>query len=201
MMHHPLLAGVLVAATCTAASLGGFITVADAENAGQWFGSAGDYTTIPFTGLPAYTPVHEQYASLGVHFLGSDTAFIRHQSWYVHDGCGVGTIFSFDIRFDTPMRALSAFHFLAAQWRFYSGTTLVYSSEELSQSIWTPNRFSGFLADIAFDRVWIAGQSPYPPGDNLGLDNLYFSTIPAPATAIVALAGMALGFGRRARRA
>ncbi len=203
MIRYSPLPAALVAASCNATSFGGFTTVADAENSGQWFAGAGDFTTIPFTGLPTFTLVQEQYASFGIHFslmLGANA--IRHNpSLYWQDEWGLGSSSNIVMQFDMPMRGFAAYHWGGVSWKFYSGTTLVYSTDELSGSTQLANRFSGFFGGVTFDRVRGWYGSPTPEMDHFGFDNIYFSTVPAPATAIVALGGMALGCGtRRTRR-
>ena len=74
-----------------------------------------------------------------------------------------------------------------------SGATTLHFADFLTSGA---NNFAGFTSDVSFDRVVIAAYTP----QNFGIfaDNMYFSTVPAPASAaLLALSAMATGRRRR----
>ncbi len=191
-----------VAAACATPAIGALTVVTGASNANQWFGNAGGYTGITFTGFASGTLLTDQYDAEGVHFANPGTTnwFQYAPDDFIQDDWGLtGSIF--DVQFDTPLFGLAVYYRSWTKARFYSGTELVYYWEQTGPG--APNSFAGFFSDIAFDRVIFKGGSPgysdwWHPYEFsvVNWDNLYFTTVPAPASVIVI---SALLFSRRSR--
>lgn len=192
----------VVAASCLAApALGGFSVVTGAANAGEWFGSAGAYTSISFSEFSEGTFINEQYSSLGIHFADpvGNLIFGPDPTLLPQDGWGLKGLLSIDMRFDTPMRGLAVYYPAVVKAQFYLGDQLVYSWLHYEHG--GSNKFAGFMSDVSFDRVVFKNAlNPPPWGDPypLTLDNLYFTPVPAPGAA-ACLLGLAPIAGRRRR--
>ncbi len=183
-------------------ALCGITVVTGAQSANQWFSGVSAYTSIAFTEFPASTLITEQYASLGVHFgggpQGNEIMFSGgDSSFFPQDNLGLLGASTVEMVFDTPMRAWGAYYPGLLRARLYTGTQLVHS--------WDPevggwvNNFIGFFGDISFDRVVLLQPfSEYPGPDNtrVAMDNMYFSTVPAPSAATCLMVFLAM-HGRR----
>lgn len=206
-------ASALAAIVATGNAFGGITVAHGINNAAQWFGGVGNYNTLTFTEFPAETVITEQYAPMGVHFVPSPWGGGNFQivssggnpSWFPQDGFGLKGIVNdwawLDIVFDTPMLAWASHYPLTWRAEFYSGTQLVYGWE---QSVWGPgnesgNMFTGFYGDIAFNRVRLQKPLGDYPGNGFPvlMDNMYFSTVPAPGAASCLLWLASIGTRRR----
>jgi len=199
MAFDPWKSAAVVVLVMAGQSFGGLSVVTGSANADQWFGSAGSFTTISFTGFPYGTPVAEQYAPQGVHFVQPAGAWIYAAEAFAQDGWGMQGEIAIDMRFDSPMLGLAVYYPGIAKAKFYAGEQLLYSWSQNAGG--GSNRFAGFFGDAAFDRVVFEhGQTPPPWGEiyPVHIDNLYFTTVPSPAGLAILIGAAALS--RRLRR-
>ena len=147
-------------------------------------------------GFAAKTQITDQYASQGI-LLGfpSSAGNITQRDAYMYaqDGWGIVGVGSIIASFTQPMYAFAMYYPGSARFTFYSGATTLHFADFLTSGA---NNFAGFTSDVSFDRVVIAAYTP----QNFGIfaDNMYFSTVPAPASAAL-LALSAIATGRRRR--
>jgi hypothetical protein len=98
-----LLAASLTAVCATLVSGG----ITEYEDKDEWEAAAGSWSTADFTGFPDNTPIDEQYAHLGVHFVdGYD--FVVLGSSFPNDGAGLDGNEYIDLVFDAPMHSIAA---------------------------------------------------------------------------------------------
>lgn len=172
--------------------------------------AAGGYEALSFTGFAAQTQITDQYASQGIllGFPGSAGNITQSDAYmYAQDGWGIVGVGSIIASFTRPMFAFAMYYPSSARFTFYSlattrgrqlggdnsGATTLHFADFLTSGA---NNFAGFTSDVSFDRVVIAAYTP----ENFGIfaDNMYFSTVPAPASAaLLALSAMATGRRRR----
>ncbi len=161
-------------------------------NFDPWAQAAGSYSTITFAEFGA-TPITTQYAPLGVNFTGSDlnNAYFSADN-FPQDGWGLDGNSIIELTLDQPIHAM-AWHFPATLFvNLWSGNQILYSDFFGDSS---GQDFAGLYSEQTFDRVWLRGG--VAEFDQVFLDNLYFSTIPAPgATGLLVM----LGCLRRRRR-
>ncbi len=162
---------------------------------GAWQAATPTYSTIDFTGFPQYTVLSDQYSEQGVTIMAETVAWIQFSPSYQLDGIGCRTSGSFiDFNFTTPQRSFSVSGLGLWKLEFFLGETLIGSTPYSFPNL--PNMtFGGGMSDTPFVRVRIkdfVGESV------LDLDNISFSTVPAPAGVLVLALGVAL---RRRRRA
>jgi hypothetical protein len=150
-----------------------------------WQSATGTWTTLDFV-FTQNVLLDEQYESLGVLFPGDgDIAGYLGPSFTPSgDGWGLVTLGEPSIvQFLQPQNAFAVQLGGSVNLKFYAGEKLLLTTLGLST-------FTGFTSTIAFDRVEL-----WNPG-GIGVDNIYFSAVPAPATLSVFVAA-ALGRGRR----
>jgi len=81
--------------------------IVEYRDKGEWEAAAGSWSTADFTGFPDNTPIDEQYAYLGVHFVdGYD--FVVLGSSFPNDGAGLDGNELVDLVFDVPMYWIAA---------------------------------------------------------------------------------------------
>lgn len=187
----------MIALGISGAAQAGFVDTFGAANADQWFGAAGGFATVAFTGFPESTQITEQYAALGIHFgipAGSSGNGVQSSaSMYPQDGWGLRGSRAIEMTFDSPMHAFAAYFPGDVRFEFYAGATLLYARTRVGDI----NSFAGFTSTESFDRVVLRANEPTNFG--LAVDNVYFSTVPSPATlALAAVAGCVRG-ARRGR--
>jgi len=158
--------------------------------------AAGGYEALSFTGFAAKTQITDQYASQRVllGFPGSAGNITQSDAYmYAQDGWGIVGVGSIIASFTQPMYAFAMYYPGSARFTFYSGATTLHHADFLTSGA---NNFAGFTSDVSFDRVVIAAYTP----ENFGIfaDNMYFSKVPAPASAAL-LALSAIATGRRRR--
>jgi hypothetical protein len=177
----------ILAAVCTSALPA---EVVEYHEKDQWEAAAGSWSTADFTGFPMGTPIDEQYAYLGVHFVdGYD--FVVLSDGFLNDGAGLDGNEYVDLVFDAPM------YWIAAD--FPGGLTidLHYEGEFFYQSSYFGpgglGNFGGLVSTEPFDRAVI-----WDFDEQVNLDDLHFGP-PIPAPSAMALIGAAL-LGIRCRR-
>ncbi len=161
---------------------------------GAWQATTPSYSTIDFGGFPQYTVLTDQYAEAGLTISSDSVAVVLFGAPFQLDGIGLHTEGSWiDFNFTTPQRSFSVLGLGLWKLEFFLGETLIGSTPYSFPNL--PNMtFGGAMSDTPFDRVRIKdfiGESV------LDLDNIYFSTVPAPAGVLVLVLGVAL---RRRRR-
>ena len=195
-MHTPIVPTLVLALSVCLPAAAGFTNIVGAQNASQWFAAAGGYEALSFTGFAAKTQITDQYASQGILLGFPSSAGNITQSdayMYAQDGWGIVGVGSIIASFTQPMYAFAMYYPGSARFTFYSGATTLHHADFLTSGA---NNFAGFTSDVSFDRVVIAAYTP----ENFGIfaDNMYFSTVPAPASAAL-LALSAIATGRRRR--
>jgi hypothetical protein len=169
------------------------IVVADIveyRDKGEWEVAAGSWSTADFTGFPMGTPIDEQYARLGVHFVdGYD--FVVLGSSFPNDGAGLDGNELVDLVFDAPM------YWIAADFPGMLTIDLYYDGEFFYRSSFFGGSgvgwFGGLISTAPFDRAVI-----WDYDDNVAMDDLHFGP-PIPAPSAVFIVGAALLAGRRWR--
>lgn len=189
--------GSLAVLSLGAHSSAGFTVVTGDANANQWFGAAGAYQLVAFTGFAEGTQITSQYSSMGVQFAfqGDWGNNIQTSSFmYPQDGWGMVGNGTITVAFDSPMLAFAVHYPGDMRIGFYSGASLLHSWGAQATG---SNLFAGFTSDVAFDRVVLSSYGP----QNLGLfvDNVYFSAVPGPATLVALGLGTALTRSRQRR--
>jgi hypothetical protein len=165
-----------------------------------WQLTAGPYSTIDFTGYPTNTFVTDQYSNLGVTFVDPDPNVVIANAFSIfpQDGSGINGVCTIDMVFAAPITTV-AFHHPGVLF-----ATLYSNGQAITASMGLPgsgvNWFQGLVSDQPFDRVKLTGIiSPVGPCDDPVLDNLYFSTIPAPGGAGLVAALLLVRSRRRTR--
>ncbi|MBL9121797.1 MAG: hypothetical protein JNL80_17970 [Phycisphaerae bacterium] len=149
----------------------------------NWTAAAGPFTTITFTEVPAFTIVTDQYLSLGVNFTDDDPNVTGPAGGYL-DGAGVNGLAMIEATFASPITAVAFHHPGNVKFRLYLGDTFVGQTGYLGGG--GPHFFSGVTSTLLFDRLQaidLIGE----PIDPVFVDNMYFSTIPAPSAACLLL--------------
>ncbi len=171
-----------------------------AGDGSAWFQAVQSWTPLTFKGFAPGTQIVNQYAPLGVHFTDGEQNWVDDYTTinYPQDGWGLRGGVLVEIAFDSPTLAFAAHYTGKMAFDFYSGETLLHHSPFVGSG--GPNHFTGFTTDVQFDRVRMYGPPeppPFPP-IKVYVDNFYFSTVPAPGSAMVLIA-LALLRGRRQR--
>ena len=164
--------------------------IVEYRDKGEWEAAAASWSTADFTGFPDYTPIDEQYAYLGVHFVdGYD--FVVLGSSYPNDGAGLDGNELIDLVFDAAIYCIGADFPGNLTIDLYYEDELFYTSNEFG--VGGVDNFGGLVSAEPFDRAVLRD----PPGQ-VFLDDLHFGPpIPAPS----ALPGIAAAlFAARRRR-
>ncbi len=147
-----------------------------------WQQAAGPFTTIGFNDLPHLTVVTDQYADLGVVVTSVFPTLITYgPGGFAEDGWGLNPQGSLEFTFSTPMYAVGGHVPGAPVMQLLMGSTVVGLTPP---ALGSGPKFTGLVSDVPFDRVRFI---PPGSGGNAFLDNLYFSTVPAPGCAGVLL--------------
>ncbi|MBL9147682.1 MAG: hypothetical protein JNM94_03220 [Phycisphaerae bacterium] len=166
------------------------------EDFNGWSASAETHATCSFAEFPQNTFITNQYESLGVLFTGF-TGNVVNVGWsgFPLDGHGIDGNQGIELTFDKPTFAIGAHGPGTWSYLLYQGDTLLYTSMS-GPSIF--GSFAGVVSTVPFDRVQLLGF-PKPGGllTDVYVDNIYFSSIPAPA--VLWVAGVA-GLRSRGRR-
>ena len=160
----------------------------------EWEAAAGSWSTADFTGFPMGTPIDEQYAHLGVHFVdGYD--FVVLSDGFLNDGAGLDGNEYVDLVFDVPMYSIAADFPGYLGFDLYLEGEFLYNSSEFG--VGGLGNFGGLVSTQPFDRavVWVYGTHP-----NVHIDDLHFGP-PIPAPSALCIASAALLAARRRRGA
>jgi hypothetical protein len=165
--------------------------VVEYDEKDQWEAAAGAWSTADFTGFPDDTPIDEQYAYLGVHFVdGCD--FVVLGSSFPNDGAGLGGNELIDLVFDAPMYWIAADFPGLLLIDLYYEDELFYSSNVFG--VGGVGNFGGLISTEPFDRAVI-----WDYDDDVALDDLHFGP-PIPAPSALCIVGAGLIAARRRRR-
>jgi MYXO-CTERM domain-containing protein len=180
--------GICVSTICTSLLRADIVEYRDK---GEWEAAAGSWSTADFTGFPMGTPIDEQYAYLGVHFVdGYD--FVVLGNGFINDGAGLDGNELVDLVFDAPM------YWIAVDFPGTLTIDLYYEEEFFYRSSFFGGSgvgwFGGLISTSPFDRAVI-----WDYDEQVNLDDLHFGP-PIPAPSAMALIGGALLAARRRRR-
>jgi hypothetical protein len=170
---------------------GASVTLYDAYDA--WTAASGPFTTVTFNEVPHPSILTSQYQDLGILFTSADPDVAGFFSG-ASDQAAVNGLSVIEITFAAPIGAFAWLHPGATRIKLFSGDDLIYSSNYEGGSGW--GWFTGVSSATAFDRIQLNDFGAF--GDDVFVDNIYFSTIPGPAGA--ALIGLAVLLGRSRRR-
>jgi len=178
----------VLTAVCTSIVLADIVEYRDKE---EWEAAASSWSTADFTGFAMGTPIDEQYAYLGVHFVDGYDFVVLGWETFPNDGAGLDGNEIVDLVFDAPM------YWIAAD--FPGGLTidLHYHGESFYQSSYFGpggvGNFGGLVSTEPFDRAVI-----WDYDEQVNLDDLHFGP-PIPAPSALPLVGAALLTARRRR--
>jgi len=142
-----------------------------------WEAIVSGFSTISFLGFPDGTPIADQYAAQGLHFLGFNQIFgptIGYQNdlWGLFGPNGVR------FTFDNPQNWIAVDYPGAVAFRLYHDGELMYSSPFFQPG--GLGNFAGLVSDTPFDEVYIL--KPIPSQTSIFIDDLHWgSAVPAPA--------------------
>lgn len=188
---------------CVAAVVGALVYVshyarADAtlyNNFDAWKSQVPSITTLDFQDMANGEWLGSQYLSLGVDF--TDGGVKEQSGAYNFDGHGIYGGCKLEMVFDEPIFALATHYPGSIRFVLYSGDDVVYFGPSQGSG---PLNFRGVTSTIAFDRAWLMGVTLGPPDcDPIAVDNIYFQTVPGPASLAIWIVGGILGAGRRRR--
>jgi hypothetical protein len=168
--------------------------IAEYRDKGEWEAAAGSWSTADFTGFPDDTPIDEQYAYLGVHFVdGYDFVVLDPEhTTFLNDGAGLDGNEVVDLVFDAPMHSIAADFPGGLMFDlFYEGEFFYRSSYFGGSGV---GKFGGLVSTEPFDRALISDYD-----DNVAMDDLHFGP-PIPAPPAIALLSAVLLTVRRRRR-
>jgi len=190
--HHItiVLLTVILAAICMS---GVHAVIIEYDDKDEWQAAVGPFSTADFTGFPDNTPIDEQYAYLGVHFVdGEDYVLCCDEELFPEDGAGLDGNELIDLVFDGPMYWIAAdFPGYLTIHLYYEGQ-LFYISNEFG--VGGVGNFGGLFSTEPFDRAGI-----WDYDENVVLDDLHFGP-PIPAPSAMPLISAALLAARRRRR-
>jgi hypothetical protein len=139
------------------------------------------------------TPIDEQYAYLGVHFVdGYDFVLCCDYEIFPEDGAGLDGNELIDLVFDAPMYWIAADFPGLLLIDLYYEDELFYSSNVFG--VGGVGNFGGLVSTDPFGRAVI-----WDYDDNVVLDDLYFGP-PIPAPSALCIISAALLTARRRRR-
>lgn len=181
----------MIALGASAQALGGFTVIKGFD---AWSAAAGPSIKLDFV-FSEPQVLSNQYEMFGVTFLPNGTVSYPSGS-FQQDGWGIKNLFpEFEVRmrFDTPAYSIGVWFPGDVFAKLYWQGALVYSSPWLGTPPQGPS-FGGIVATQPFDEVAFFSSTTVT-----AIDDLYFSTIPAPGA--LALGAISLfAAGRRRRR-
>jgi hypothetical protein len=142
--------------------------VVETEDREGWFAAAGPVTTVGFTGLPGGTLITDQYAPLGVQFVGGDYTILCCGGFPI-DGAGLQSYTAIHLAFVEPQRWIAADSSRSFELHLYFQGALVFASDALGLE-----DFLGLLSTTPFDEAIIAD----PKDELVVLDDLHFGGSP-----------------------
>ena len=179
-----------VSTVCTSMLRADIVEYRDKE---EWEAAAGSWSTADFRGFPDNTPIDEQYAYLGVHFVdGYD--FVVLGDGFLNDGAGLDGNELVDLVFDVPMYSIAADFPGFLGFDLYFEGEFFYKSSEFGVGGY--GNFGGLVSTEPFDRavLWEYGQYP-----SVFVDDLHFGP-PIPAPSALCIVSAALLAARQRRR-
>jgi hypothetical protein len=194
-MQNARTSSILLAACVTAMCVSiARADIVEYDEKDQWEAAAGSWSTADFTGFPDNTPIDEQYAYLGVHFVdGYDFVVLDPEyTTFPNDAAGLDGNELIDLVFDVPMSSIAADFPRFLTIELYYQDELFYTSNEFG--VGGVGNFGGLVSTDPFDRAVI-----WDFDEQVGLDDLHFGP-PIPAPSAMALIGAALIGIRRRRR-
>lgn len=176
-------------------SLSASAAIVNYTNQAEWEALNAGHTFIDFLGWDNGTPISDQYAGLGVTFVGGGEYAANNWFGFPIDGAGLLSFTTVPItaQFDVPRQAIGVNFKGSTQFTLFLGDIEVGKSQIFS--IEFTGNFAGIVSSVPFDKVVIVH-----PGTGVSLiDNLFFgAAIPVPAPlALYALLGMSAGRRRR----
>jgi hypothetical protein len=168
-------------------------------NKAEWEAANGGHTFIDFQGWQTGTHITDQYAPLGVSFVGGSEYVQNNWSKFPIDGWGLtggfqgATPLIITAQFDAPRAAVGVNFIGSMQFTLFLGNAEVGASDWFTQGF--TGNFAGIISTVMFDKVTF--KNPVTGVSNI--DNLFFgAAIPAPASlALFALLGMSAARRRR----
>jgi hypothetical protein len=187
-MPLSLAMALLAAGICASISRAEIVEYDDKD---EWEAAAGSWSTADFTGFPDNTPIDEQYAYLGVHFVdGYD--FVVLGEGFLNDGAGLDGNELVDLVFDVPIYSIAADFPGLLIIELYYDDELFYTSNVFGVGGY--GNFGGLVSTDPFDRAVLRD----PPGQ-VFLDDLHFGP-PIPAPSALCTVGAAFFAARRRRQ-
>ena len=189
MRRLPTIQAVLLPALLTVSPAHG--GVAEFPDKDEWIAAVGHFTTIDFTGFPDGTPITDQYADVGVHFVdGTDFILCCSEITFPNDGAGLDGNQGIELVFDSPQAYIAADFPGILRIDLFSRGDLIYSSSFFGGG------GAGFFGGLVSSELFDAAILSDPTDGNVVLDDLHFG-VPAPPTlGLLALTGL-LGKRRR----
>lgn len=182
---------VLAALACPA--LPAHAGVTEFSDRAEWEAAVGAFTTIDFTGFPAFTIITDQYQDLGVTFTdGNDVTFFTPS--FVNDNWGLDGNGDIHLSFDRPQVWIGVDFPGVVRVLLFSGGELIHFSSFFSAGPDGVGGFAGLVSTELFDAAVILD----PFDDAVFIDDLHFGVPAPPSLALLALG--AAWFGRRRRR-
>ena len=171
-------------------ALGGFVE--EFTDKAEWISAVGRFTTIGFTGFPDGTLITDQYADLGVLFVGGNENIFLSDNGFPNDGAGLfGGGLLIAVAFDTPQAWIAVDFPGRIQFELFSAGELIYTSNEFG--VGGVGNFAGLVSTELFDLAVMSDPSDM----DVFIDDLHFGVPSPPVLALLALAGL---FSARRRR-
>jgi hypothetical protein len=171
------LMGALMAALMVAASVAN-AGVIETEDRDEWIASVGTFDLVDFVGYPDGTPLFDQYAHLGVLFPDGNDSFRFNEGLYLDDAGAYGGLFGevgITVAFDELQTAVALEYPGGIQFDLFRDGELVYASRDFFPEFGEDIGFAGLIGDVPFDMAIFTDR-----GGGSFIDNLYFSSVPAP---------------------
>ena len=185
-----VLVAACVSTVCTSVLRADIVEYRDKE---EWEAAGGSWSTADFTGFAMGTPIDEQYARIGVHFVdGYDFVVLDPEyTTFLNDGAGLDGNEYVELVFDAPMYSIAADFPGFMIIDLYYDDELFYSSDVFG--VGGVGNFGGLVSSEPFDRAVLTD----PPGQ-VFLDDLHFGP-PIPAPSAFCIISAALLAPRRRR--
>ncbi|MCH8150792.1 MAG: hypothetical protein IH830_00280 [Planctomycetes bacterium] len=184
-----LIAAAIMACPGNGQALGGFVE--EFTDKDEWIAAVGRFTTIDFTGFPDGTPITDQYADLGVLFVGGTEHIFLSDFLFPNDGAGLrGPFTNIVTQFDEPQLWIAVDFPGLIQFELFSGGNLIYTSSVFDDIL---GPFAGLLSTQPFDMVVLDN----PADLSVAIDDLFFG-VPGPGG--LPLLALATLFSLRSRR-
>ncbi|MCH8152483.1 MAG: hypothetical protein IH830_08940 [Planctomycetes bacterium] len=172
-MPTGLIAAAIMAWPGNGEALGGFVE--EFTDKDEWMAAVGDFTTIGFTGFPDGTFITDQYADLGVLFVGGNENIFVNDFLFPNDGAGLddGGFTPIAVSFDTPQAWIAVDFPGLVQFELFREGELIYTSSEFG--VGGVGNFAGLVSSELFDLAVIDD----PSDSSVVIDDLHFG-VPSP---------------------